>query len=163
METQKIWIVCGAGEGLGPATVRYLLLRKQQVVAIPYSTPPLETYFEKYREDLPGVDVRPTNVFRLAETERTVRSIIDSYGKIDNLINIGDSGLLGLQVFCEMQKAGKGHIIQFVNASSEESKSTGHGFPFSNGETSGVLLSVIEPNLFFQGSFFHPNKKEPVI
>lgn len=34
METGKVWVITGAGEGLGPAAVKYLLARKQRVIAL---------------------------------------------------------------------------------------------------------------------------------
>jgi NADP-dependent 3-hydroxy acid dehydrogenase YdfG len=158
MEKQKVWVVCGAGESIGPATVQYLLLRGQKVVAIPSSYTDREKDLKIYQAKFPMADIRLTNIFHSPDTEKAVRQIIEQYGRIDRLVNIGDGGLLSLYVLSAMQKAGKGHIIQFLD--NESDNNVGLKQPILNlspvnAETGGVLYSVIEPGLFFQSMLYH--------
>jgi NADP-dependent 3-hydroxy acid dehydrogenase YdfG len=161
MEMQKIWVVCGAGEGIGPATVQYLLLKGQTVVAIPSSYTDKEAALRLYQEKFPMADIRLTNIFHSPDTEKVVCQIVDQYGRIDRLINIGNGGLLSLHVLWAMQKAGQGHIIQFSNKGNhnEVSPQAALAFPYGIARTSGVLYSVIKPDLFFQ-SMLHASSTD---
>jgi hypothetical protein len=163
MEKQKVWVVCGAGESIGPATVQYLLLRGQKVVAIPSSYTDREEALKLYQAKFPMADIRLTNIFHSPDTEKAVRQIVEQYGRIDRLINIGDGGLLSLYVLSAMQKAGKGHIIQFLHNESDKEarpKRAPVSLPYATADTGGILYSVIEPDLFFQFMLYHPSNNK---
>ncbi|MBO9566986.1 MAG: SDR family NAD(P)-dependent oxidoreductase [Niastella sp.] len=163
MDKQKVWVVCGAGESIGPATVQYLLLRGQKVVAIPSSYTDREEALKMYQAKFPMADIWLTNIFHSPDTEKAVRQIVEQYGRIDRLINIGDGGLLSLYVLSAMQKAGNGHIIQFLHNESDkevETKQAPVSLSHATAGTGGILYSVIEPGLFFQSMLYHqPNDR----
>lgn len=153
METQKVWLVCGANEGIGEATVKYLLLRGQQVVAIPSPGSDADNALQSYYDKFPLADWWLINLFNAPDTEKAVRQIVQQYGRIDRLVNIDDSGLLSMHVLPVMQDVGKGHIIQFASGKSKTgAMDQPHGvkMQFDIDEADGVHYTFLSPGLCFQ-------------
>ncbi|RYY55042.1 MAG: SDR family NAD(P)-dependent oxidoreductase [Chitinophagaceae bacterium] len=146
MRVKKVWLVYGANDGIGEATVKFLMLKGQQVVAI---TPPGELTELSHN---PVPDQRLLDVYDEPQTESTVKQILHQYGSIDWLINNGNSGLLNSHVLSVMQEAGNGHIIQLT----ERKKYSGilsQGLPTEEEPTEredhGVRITIIGPDTFY--------------
>lgn len=147
MQKQNVWLVCGITGELGEATLRYLLLRNQQVVAILSQETALELYHKKF----PLLDLRCFNVFNAPDTEQAVRQILKQYGKIDKLINIGDAGLLSMNVLKAMQVKGNGHIIQLDPGQSHVKSSAAiNPFNMQSQDESGIYYTFLGPDSCFQ-------------
>ncbi len=153
MEMQKVWLICGANEGIGEATVKYLLLRGQQVVAIPSPGSDAGRALQSYHNKFPLADWWLINLFNASDTEKAVRQIVQQYGRIDRLINICDSGLLSMHVLPVMQDVGKGHIIQFATCNSKTGamdQPPGVKMQYDIDEADGVHYTFLSPGLCFQ-------------
>jgi len=153
METQKVWLVCGANEGVGEATLKYLLLRGQQVVAIPSPGSDADKPLQLYHDKFPLADWWLINLFNAPDTEKAVRQIVQQYGRIDRLINIGDSGLLSMHVLPVMQDVGKGHIIQFATGESEAGtmgQPYGIRMQYDVDEAEGIRYTFLSPGVCYQ-------------
>ncbi|MET0463931.1 MAG: SDR family NAD(P)-dependent oxidoreductase [Chitinophagaceae bacterium] len=164
METQKVWLVCGADGGLGEATVKFLLLREQQVIAILSPGTGKEKTLHLYHAKFPNADLRVVNIFDAPDTEAAVRQIVRQYGRIDRLINIGDGGLLGMHVLPVMQDRGRGHIIQLIpdecHDQSPEQPTT-LKMRYEADDAGGIHYTFLGPDLCFQSMLVQePNHKK---
>lgn len=92
MEQRKIWIITDASQGLGSATVKYLLSRNQQVIV---TTGNIRGFFRKTGLSHPRLDVIGLDLSSEHEVERAIAKIHRSYGRIDVLINNAGCGFLG--------------------------------------------------------------------
>lgn len=152
---QKVWLVCGVSEEIGPATLKYLLFRNQTVVAItgPRTDNKQMQLANLCKENFPMADVRLADIFHAKDTEAMVRQIVDKYGCIDRLINIGEGGLLSLYVLAAMQQVGNGHIIQFTDQQKNDRQVIAGGKTGIQSicdETEGIRYTLIDPDIFFQ-------------
>lgn len=150
---QKVWLVCGVLEEIGAATLKYLLFRNQIVVAIAGDGNRQKRLADRCKENFPMADVRLANIFHAKDTEAIVKQIVDQYGRIDRLINIGEGGLLSLYVLAAMQQAGNGHIIQFTDQQRNDQQSLAADTADIQSvcdESGGIRYTLIEPDIFFQ-------------
>ena len=153
METQKVWLVCGANKGLGEATVKFLLLRGQQVVAIPSPGINKDKTLQLYHDEFPMADLRIINIFNAPDTEQAVNQILRQYGRIDTLINIDDSGLLSMHVLSVMQGAGRGHIIQLATGENDDrcmGQPSDLKIQYDADDSEGIRYTFLGPDLCYQ-------------
>jgi len=92
MEQRKIWIITDASQGLGLATVKYLLSRHQQVIA---TTTNKADFFRKTGLRHPDLDVIGLNLSSETDVEKAIARIHRTYGRIDVLINNAGAAYLG--------------------------------------------------------------------
>jgi D-arabinose 1-dehydrogenase-like Zn-dependent alcohol dehydrogenase len=123
MERRKIWLITGVSNGLGLATVKYLVSKKQAVIAIVSDT-------ENLNQDLltnPLLDVillDTTNETQLAQVTDYLGS---TYGQIDLLVNpVGETLSLTRSLLPLIRKDGKGHLIDFSSRLLHRSGSSSH-------------------------------------
>lgn len=138
MKNQKVWLITGASQGLGLLTVKYLLAKKQFVVA---TTRNREAFDPKLLMDN-NLSVINLDITKEEDVEVAVQNIILQHGKIDVLINNAGYGFLGAieeasaeeinqvalvnvmgtfnmlrHVLPHMRRERNGHIINFSSAS----------------------------------------------
>lgn len=138
MNNQKVWLITGASQGLGLLTVKYLLAKKQVVIA---TTRDRSTFDSNLLNDT-GLTVFNLDITREQDVQNVVAEVIARHGRIDVLINNAGFGFLGAveeasaaeveQVFSVnvmgtfnmlrhvlpyMRKERKGHVINFSSAS----------------------------------------------
>lgn len=134
MNTKKVWLITGASQGIGFATVKYLLSKDQTVIATTRDA----NKFDKIIRNNSSLEVISLDLTDENAVQNAVSTISDKYGKIDILINNAGYGFAGAieeadeheiaQVFAInfeatirmtrhvlplMRKAASGHIINF--------------------------------------------------
>ncbi|TRW27563.1 SDR family NAD(P)-dependent oxidoreductase [Flavobacterium zepuense] len=150
MKNNKIWLVTGASQGLGLATVKYLLSRQQTVIA---TTRNADAFDSTVRTN-PLLEVISLDLTSETAVKDAVANIAAKYGGIDMLINNAGYGFAGAveeaaeeevakvmavnfeasirmtrNVLPVMRKAGAGHII---NLSSIQGLASTPGFGIYN-------------------------------
>jgi len=138
MNNQKVWLITGASQGLGLLTVKYLLEKKQHVIA----TTRNRDRFDAALLKAPNLRVYDLDVTQEGDVQKLVEEVIVDYGRIDVLINNAGYGFLGAveeaaadelvdvlavnvlgtfnlmrQVLPYMRSARKGHVINLSSAS----------------------------------------------
>lgn len=91
MKTQRIWLITGASQGLGLATVKYLLSRGQTVVATTRDV----AKFDSQLRQRPGLEVIGLDLTSEIAVQNAVKLIAGKYGRIDILINNAGYGFAG--------------------------------------------------------------------
>lgn len=91
MNTKKTWLITGASQGLGLATVKYLLSREQQVIA---TTRDADKFDPELRKR-PGLEVISLDLTSEIAVQNTIELIAAKYGRIDMLINNAGYGFAG--------------------------------------------------------------------
>lgn len=89
MMNTKVWIVTGASQGLGLATVKYLLAKKQIVIATTRDKNKFADLTDDNLEVI-SLDLNSDEAVRAA-----MHTIISTYGQIDVLINNAGYGYVG--------------------------------------------------------------------
>jgi NADP-dependent 3-hydroxy acid dehydrogenase YdfG len=84
MNNSKVWLVIGAGEGLGAAATKYLVAKKQIVVALIISDCALDQFYDREPENLHTIIIEAFNIITI---EETLENITAKYGWIDFIIN----------------------------------------------------------------------------
>jgi NAD(P)-dependent dehydrogenase (short-subunit alcohol dehydrogenase family) len=84
MANPKVWVVMGATEGLGLAAIKYLVLKKQRVIALIVNDPGASHIYETMPENLQVVYVDTSN---LQVLRKDLKKVIRQYGLIDFIIN----------------------------------------------------------------------------
>jgi len=150
MKNNKIWLITGASQGLGLATVKYLLSRQQTVIA---TTRNADAFDSTVRTN-PLLEVISLDLTIETAVKDAVANIAAKYGGIDMLINNAGYGFAGAieeatedevakvmavnleasmrmtrNVLPVMRKAGRGHII---NLSSIQGLASTPGFGIYN-------------------------------
>lgn len=138
MKDQKVWLITGASQGLGLLTVKYLLAKRQLVVA---TTRDRNTFDAALLADV-NLTVVSLDITKEQDVKEVVGNVIAQHGRVDVLINNAGFGFLGAieeasateieQVFSVnvmgtfhmlrhvlpyMRKERKGHVINFSSAS----------------------------------------------
>jgi len=91
MNSSKIWLITGASQGLGLATVKYLLAKGQQVIATTRNK-------SKFDQDLLSntcLEVINLDLTNEDAVRQSVAQIAAKYGRIDFLINNAGYGFIG--------------------------------------------------------------------
>lgn len=134
MKINKVWFITGASQGIGLATVKFLLSSRQTVIA----TTRTPDAFDASMLENPNLEVIGLDITDDVAVRDAVEQIVTKYGGIDVLINNAGYGFAGaieeasgeevskvLSVNAEamirvtryvlpsMRKARKGHIINF--------------------------------------------------
>lgn len=91
MKNQKVWIVTGASQGLGLATVKYLLSKDQQVIA---TTRDKKKFNESLSKEI-NLRIIGLDLTNEQEVSNAINLIAKDYGRIDVLINNAGYGFLG--------------------------------------------------------------------
>jgi NAD(P)-dependent dehydrogenase (short-subunit alcohol dehydrogenase family) len=138
MKSQKTWLITGASQGLGLATIKYLLSRRQVVIATTRDV----AKFDATVLANPNLEVIALDLTSEIAVQNAVELIALKYGKIDLLINNAGYGFAGAieeaseeeisrvlainveatlrmtrYVLPVMRNAGCGHIINLSSAS----------------------------------------------
>lgn len=87
MPSQKVVIVTGASSGIGRATAEYLAHRGHRVFGTARSPERVP--------DIPGAQLLPLDITQTASVADTVRTVLDSAGRIDVLVNNAGAALSG--------------------------------------------------------------------
>lgn len=90
--SEKVWFVTGASRGFGLEIVRAALNRADRVVATARRAGQIEQAFPGADSALHAVDLDVTDA---AQVSRAVQSAIDTFGRIDVVVNNAGRGLLG--------------------------------------------------------------------
>ncbi|RZJ72555.1 oxidoreductase [Flavobacterium sp.] len=91
MKTQKIWLITGASQGLGLATVKYLLSQGQIVVA---TTRNASAFHSEVTQNT-NLEVLSLDITDESSVSKTIEYISKKYGRIDVLINNAGFGFAG--------------------------------------------------------------------
>ena len=84
MNNSKVWLVIGASDGLGAAAIKYLVAKKQIVVALVINDSALEQFYDHEPENLHTINIE---VFNIITIEETLENITAKYGWINYIIN----------------------------------------------------------------------------
>src|SRR6266850_2028322 len=84
MDNSRVWLVIGAKDGLGAAATKYLVEKKQIVVALIINDSALHQFYEHEPENLHIINVEVFNIITIKET---LENITAKYGWIDFIIN----------------------------------------------------------------------------
>ena len=84
MNNSKVWLVIGAKEGLGAAATKYLVAKKQIVVALIINDCALQQFYDHEPENLHTINIEDFNIIAI---EETLKNITAEYGWIDFIIN----------------------------------------------------------------------------
>ena len=91
-ETQKIWFITGASTGLGEALATLLLDKGERVAATFRKPEQVEEFTQKKPGQSLGVLVDVTNA---DEIKAGVQQVIDTFGRLDVVVNNAGYGSLG--------------------------------------------------------------------
>ena len=81
MKTSKVWLIVGAKHGLGPAAIKYLLSKKQVVVALLINENTPHLFFENTPSNLHVINIDTTDTVELDIVLK------NGIGQIDYIIN----------------------------------------------------------------------------
>ena len=84
MNNSKVWLVIGAGDGLGAVAVKYLVAKKQIVVALIIHDDATDLLYDHKPENLHTIVME---AFSINAIEETLKEITAKYGWIDFIIN----------------------------------------------------------------------------
>ena len=84
MNNSKVWLVIGAKDGLGAAAIKYLVAKKQIVVALIINDNVLNQFYDHEPENLHTINIEAFNIITI---EETLDKITAKYGWIDFIIN----------------------------------------------------------------------------
>jgi NAD(P)-dependent dehydrogenase (short-subunit alcohol dehydrogenase family) len=164
MEQRKIWIITGASQGLGLATVKYLLSRGQRVVATARNR---DDFHRKTGLRHPRLEVIGLDLSSEQAVQKALQRIFRTYGRLDVLINnvpIGRRHMMR-HILPYMRIARSGHIF---NLSAKGGVTAFPGFNIYNAtefavegfspsmraelKEQGINITTVEPG-YFQTSF----------
>jgi NAD(P)-dependent dehydrogenase (short-subunit alcohol dehydrogenase family) len=91
MNNQKIWLITGTSQGLGLATVKYLLSRDQKIIATTRDADKFDAELRKH----PNLDVISLDLTSEIAVQNAVELIAAKYGRIDLLVNNAGYGFAG--------------------------------------------------------------------
>ncbi|HEY1167014.1 MAG TPA: SDR family NAD(P)-dependent oxidoreductase [Chitinophaga sp.] len=135
MEQCKIWIITDASQGLGLATVKYLLSRHQQVIAI---TANKRDFLRKTGLHHPRLEAMGVDLSSETEVEKAIAKIHRSYGQIDVLINNTGFGYLGA-----VEEASQADISKVFEANVFSSlRMIRHVLPYMRNARSGHIFNL---------------------
>ena len=92
MASAKVWFITGSSTGFGRLLVEELLLRGELVVATARKPETLTFLTERYRDQ---IIVRSLDVTDSEECERAVKAALQTFGRIDVLVNNAGFGVYG--------------------------------------------------------------------
>ena len=84
MDKSKVWLVIGAGDGLGATAIKYLVAKKQIVVALIINDGTFHPFYEHEAENLHTITVE---AFDIIAVKKILENITAKYGWIDFIIN----------------------------------------------------------------------------
>ncbi len=84
MNNSKVWLVVGAKDGLCAAATKYLVSKKQIVVALIINDCALHQFYDHEPENLHTINIEAFNIITI---EETLENITAKYGWIDFIIN----------------------------------------------------------------------------
>jgi short-subunit dehydrogenase len=84
MSNSRVWLVIGAGEGLGATAVKYLVAKKQIVVALIINDGTFHPLYEHEPENLHTIHIEAFNIIAIKEI---LENITAKYGWINFIIN----------------------------------------------------------------------------
>src|ERR1700686_305361 len=84
MNNSKVWLVMGAGDGLGAVAVKYLVAKKQIVVALIINDGAIHPLYDHEPENLHTITM---DAFSIKAIKETLEDITARYGWIDFIIN----------------------------------------------------------------------------
>lgn len=91
MKSNKIWLITGASQGIGLATIKYLLSKKQTVIATTRDAGNIDSTLRNN----PLLDVIELDLTNETAVQDVVNNIAGRYGRIDVLINNAGFGFVG--------------------------------------------------------------------
>ncbi|WP_343634907.1 oxidoreductase [Fluviicola sp.] len=91
MENRKTWLITGASQGIGLATVKYLLSKDQQVIATTRDAKKFDATLKNH----PQLEVIDLDLTNEDAVRNAVAYVAEKYGKIDLLINNAGFGFAG--------------------------------------------------------------------
>ena len=156
MERRKIWLITEASDGLGLATVKYLLSKDQPVIAIVSDTVKLN------QDHLtnPLLDVLRLDANNEAQVAQVAVYVGEKYGQIDLLVNsVVETLPLTRSLLPLIQKNGQGHLIDFSSSLTPTSGASPNqmtSYVNSHSERlrqeaidQGIKITIIKPKRFF--------------
>jgi len=84
MNNSKVWLVIGAGDGLGATAIKYLVAKKQIVVALIINYDALPEFYDHEPENLYTINM---DAFDILAIKEILGKIVTQYGWIDFIIN----------------------------------------------------------------------------
>jgi short-subunit dehydrogenase len=84
MKNPKVWVIVGATDGLGPAAVRYLVSKKQRVIALLINDNGMSPFYEDVPGNLQVVHIDTSDLQSLRET---IAIAAGKHGLVDFIIN----------------------------------------------------------------------------
>jgi short-subunit dehydrogenase len=84
MNNSKVWLVIGAGDGLGAMAVKYLVAKKQIVLALIIHDGAIRSSYDQQSENLHTITIEAFSIEGIA---KTLEEITSRFGWIDFIIN----------------------------------------------------------------------------
>lgn len=134
MENTKVWLVTGASQGLGLATVKYLLTRGHTVIATTRGS-------SKFDHSIAGhqnLEVLSLDLTSEVAVSSAVSQIAAKYGRIDVLINNAGYGFLGA-----VEEATSAEIDQIMSVNvSAVLRMVRHVLPYMRSARKGHIINL---------------------
>jgi short-subunit dehydrogenase len=134
MTSNKIWLITGTSQGLGLVTVKYLLSRKQTVIATTRDA-------QKFDPDLrknPNLEVISLDLTNEIAVQTAIQKIVAKYLRIDILINNAGYGFAGA-----IEEASESEIARVLALNVEATlRMIRYVLPVMRGQRSGHIINL---------------------
>ena len=135
MDNSKVWLVTGAGDGLGAAATKYLVAKKQIVVALIINDSVLHQFYDHEPENLYTINIESFNIIAI---EETLENITAKYGWISFIINNSNYQFFNRLKYKKYSQI-KEEISANISATIEMIKTL---FPYLNKEPMGHIINI---------------------
>jgi short-subunit dehydrogenase len=135
MDNSRVWLVIGASGGLGAAATKYLVSKKQIVIALIIDDSALGQFYDHEPENLHAINVEVFNIITIKET---LENITAKYGWIDFIINNSNYQFFIRLKYKEHSQI-KEDIFLSISATIEMIKTL---FPYLNKEPMGRIINI---------------------
>jgi len=135
MNNSKVWLIIGARDGLGAAATKYLVAKKQIVVALIINDSGLHQFYDHKPENLHTINIE---VFKIITIKETLENITAKYGWIDFIINNSNYQFFDRLKYKKYSQI-KEEISANISATIEMIKTL---FPYLNKEPMGHIINI---------------------